>query len=185
VALAGVNNFQMSSGGEKALYRQGENWMIAALRPAAAGPGGAPPPAGRRRGNPAHSRRPASKCGWIPPRNGSRCIAKPGRSNATGFTTATHPRPGPERGGEEVRGLIFAMCLPAATLTYLFQEMLGNITVSHMGTGGRRPAGSEAGANGAARRRLRGDQWQVTASSVFIAARIGTRNSGRRSRSRE
>ena len=41
VALAGVNNFQMSSGGDKALYRQGENWMIASLRPmAAAGPAG-------------------------------------------------------------------------------------------------------------------------------------------------
>ena len=45
VPLAGVNNFQMSFGGEKALYRQGENWIIAALRPMAAGPGGGAPPA--------------------------------------------------------------------------------------------------------------------------------------------
>jgi hypothetical protein len=33
VPLAGVRNFQMSHGGEKALYRQGDNWIIAALRP--------------------------------------------------------------------------------------------------------------------------------------------------------
>jgi tricorn protease len=47
VPLTGVNSFQMSAGGDKALYRQGENWIIAALRPMAAGPGGAatPPPA--------------------------------------------------------------------------------------------------------------------------------------------
>jgi tricorn protease len=43
--LTGVSSFQMSYGGEKALYRQGENWVIAALRPMANGPGGAGPPA--------------------------------------------------------------------------------------------------------------------------------------------
>src|ERR1017187_10849303 len=34
----------MSAGGEKALYRKGDDWTIAALRPMPAGPGGAPPP---------------------------------------------------------------------------------------------------------------------------------------------
>ena len=43
-------------------------------------------------------------------------------------------------------------------LTYLFQEMLGNMTVSHMGTGGGDTAGSEARADGIAGGRLRGCQ---------------------------
>ena len=54
IPLTGVSGFQMSSGGEKALYRQGENWIIAALRPMATGPGGAPP---RRRRRPPAPRR--------------------------------------------------------------------------------------------------------------------------------
>jgi tricorn protease len=41
VALTRVSSFQMSFGGEKALYRQGDNWIIASLRPAPSGPGGA------------------------------------------------------------------------------------------------------------------------------------------------
>src|SRR5664279_3990470 len=44
VPLTGVNNFQMSAGGEKALYRKGDDWTIAALRPMPTGPGGATPP---------------------------------------------------------------------------------------------------------------------------------------------
>ena len=67
VPLSGVSNFtDVVLGGEKALYRQGENWMIAALRPMATGAGGgaAPPPrAGRRPGRAQNVR--ASKCGSI------------------------------------------------------------------------------------------------------------------------
>ena len=50
VPLTGVSSFQMSSGGEKALYRQGENWIIAALRPMATGPGGGAARAGAAAG---------------------------------------------------------------------------------------------------------------------------------------
>ena len=51
VPLTGVSNFQMSFGGEKALYRQGENWIIAALGPWPKGPAvAAPPPAGAEAG---------------------------------------------------------------------------------------------------------------------------------------
>jgi tricorn protease len=41
--LSGLSDFQMSFGGEKALYKQGDNWKIAALPPMP-GPGAAPPP---------------------------------------------------------------------------------------------------------------------------------------------
>ena len=90
VPLTGVSSFQMSSGGEKALYRQGENWIIAALRPMATGPGRRAhlPRQRRRREARARSRPPGSKCASIRSRNGSRCTAKPGGSNATGSTIA-------------------------------------------------------------------------------------------------
>ena len=45
VPLTGVTAFQMSFGGEKALYRQGQTWFIAALHPMSNGPGGGPAPA--------------------------------------------------------------------------------------------------------------------------------------------
>ena len=38
VPLSGIRNFTMSFAGEKALYRQGDNWIIAALRPMPSGP---------------------------------------------------------------------------------------------------------------------------------------------------
>jgi len=43
----------MSFGGEKALYREGDNWIIASLRPAPSGSGGGgaePAPGGGNKG---------------------------------------------------------------------------------------------------------------------------------------
>ena len=90
VPLTGVSSFQMSSGGDKALYRQGENWIIAALRPMATGPGGGSAcrrtAAGGRPGRAQDRRdRSARRSGR---RNGSRCTARRGAWSATGSTTA-------------------------------------------------------------------------------------------------
>ena len=43
VAIGGVRSFEISRNGEKMLYRQGDRWVIAALKPMATGPGGGPP----------------------------------------------------------------------------------------------------------------------------------------------
>jgi tricorn protease len=138
VALSGVGSFTMSSGGEKALYRQGENWIIAALRPMANGPGGGAPP--------------------TPPGGGA------GPGQGTLKTAGIEVRVDPMQEWKQMyheawrverdwfydRNL-HGLDVKAAEkqyepylrnvasrndLTYLFQEMLGNITVSHMGTGG-------------------------------------------------
>lgn len=54
VVIAGVNNFQMAHNGEKYLVRQGQNWRISTLRPMP--PAGAPapptPPAANQAGEP-------------------------------------------------------------------------------------------------------------------------------------
>jgi len=138
VALTGVNNFQMSSGGEKALYRQGENWIIAALRPMASGPGGGGAP------------------GPTPPAGG----AQQGVLKTSGIEVRVDPVQEWKQMYHEAWRTerdwfydrnIHGLDLKAAEkkyepylrnvaarsdLTYLFQEMLGNMVVSHMGTGG-------------------------------------------------
>ena len=44
VAIGGVRFFEIAQNGEKMLYRQGERWVIAAPRPMPTGAGAAPPP---------------------------------------------------------------------------------------------------------------------------------------------
>jgi tricorn protease len=137
VPLTGVSSFQMSAGGEKALYRKGDDWTIAALRPMPAGPGGGAPPAPE---------------------------TPPGGGQGTLKTSGIEVRVDPVQEWKQMyreawrveRDWFYdrnfhGLDLKAAEkkyepylrnvasrddLTYLFQEMLGNITVSHMGTGG-------------------------------------------------
>jgi tricorn protease len=136
VPLTGVNSFQMSSGGDKALYRQGENWMIAALRPMATGAGGptpppAPPPAGGQgalkttgievRVDPIQEWKQMYREAWRVERDWFY------DRNLHGLDV---------KAAEKKYEPYLRNVASRNDLTYLFQEMLGNITVSHMGTGG-------------------------------------------------
>jgi len=139
--LSGVNSFQMSLGGEKALYRQGDNWTIAPLRPAP-GPGAsANAPAGPQA--PSASGAPGS-----------------GVLQTANIEVRTDPVESWKQMYREVwrierdwfydrraHGLDLKLAEERYTpylrtvasrqdLTYLFQEMLGNLTVSHMAVGG-------------------------------------------------
>jgi tricorn protease len=137
--LTGVNNFVMSFGGDKALYRQGESWIIASLRPIANGAGGGPAPA-----------EPASVAG--------------GHASGALKTANIEVRVDPVQEWKQmyhevwrterdffydrnIHGLDIAEAekqyepylrgvVSRSDLTYLIQEMLGNMVVSHMGTGG-------------------------------------------------
>jgi tricorn protease len=139
VALTGVSSFQMSLGGEKALYREGDNWIIAALRPAPSGPGGngsaaAPPAAG------GSSNQDTLKTGDIevqvdPALEWKQMYREAWRIERDWFydrnihgldLKAAEKKYEPYLSGIASRN----------DLTYLFQEMLGNMVVSHMGTGG-------------------------------------------------
>src|SRR5262249_55279088 len=46
VPISGVRAFESAYNGEKMLYRQGDRWFSAPIRPIPPGPGGAAPPAG-------------------------------------------------------------------------------------------------------------------------------------------
>ncbi len=136
VPLAGVSAFQMSFGGEKALYRQGENWIIAALRPMANGPGapaGAMPPSGGAaqgtlktsgievRVDPVQEWKQMYREAWRIERDWFY------DRNAHGLDL---------KAAEKKYEPYLRNIASRNDLTYLFQEMLGNLVVSHMGTGG-------------------------------------------------
>jgi tricorn protease len=135
VALSGVSSFQMSFGGEKALYRQGDNWIIASLRPAPSGSGGGgaePAPGGANKGalktsgievrvDPVEEWRQMYREAWRIERDWFY------DRNIHGLDLkAAQKKYEPYLDGIVSRN----------DLTYLFREMLGNMVVSHMGTGG-------------------------------------------------
>jgi tricorn protease len=137
VPLSGTRNFTMSFTGEKALYRQEDNWIIAALRPMPSGPTDGPETAAPSPGGPKPT---TLKTANIEVR------VDPVQEWKQMYREAWHT----ERDWFYDRNL-HGLDLKAAEkkyepylrgvasrsdLTYLFQEMLGNITVSHMGTGG-------------------------------------------------
>ena len=137
VALAGVNSFQMSFGGEKALYRQGENWIIATLRPMASGPGGGAPPAAAPAGGGAQG---VLKTSGIevrvdPVQEWKQMYHEAWRTERDWFYDRNlHGLD--LKAAEKKYEAYLRNVSSRSDLTYLFQEMLGNITVSHMGTGG-------------------------------------------------
>jgi tricorn protease len=136
--LSGVSAFVMSFGGDKALYRQGENWTIASLRPMATGPGGGgPATAAPPTGGPAQG---ALKTANIeirvdPVQEWKQMYHEAWRTerdffydrNIHGLNLAEEEK----KYEPYLRGVA-----SRSDLTYLFQEMLGNMVVSHMGTGG-------------------------------------------------
>jgi len=138
VPLSGVNSFQMSFGGEKALYRQGENWIIAALRPMPTGPGGGGPPAAAPpAGGGAQG---ALKTAGIevqvdPVQEWKQMYYEAWRTERDWFYDRNLH--GLDLQEAEKKYEPYLRNIAARSdLTYLFQEMLGNMVVSHMGTGG-------------------------------------------------
>ena len=134
VPLSGVTGFQMSFAGEKALYRRGDGWSIAALPPMATGPGGGAPPSP-----------PASSSGQLKT-EGIEVRVDPVQEWRQMYREAWRI----ERDWFYDRN-IHGFDLKAAEkryepylhniasrqdLTYLFQEMLGNMVVGHLGAGG-------------------------------------------------
>jgi tricorn protease len=139
VALSGVSSFHMSFGGEKALYKQGDNWMIAALRPPAnglgGGGGGAAPAGAGGGGNQGALKTSGIEVQVDPVQEWKQMYREAWRIERDWFydrnihgldLKAAEKKYQPYLDGIASRN----------DLTYLFQEMLGNMVVSHMGTGG-------------------------------------------------
>jgi len=130
--LADVIGFQMSAGGEKALYRQGENWIIAALRPMANGstPAAPAPPSSAGvlktagievRVDPRAEWQQMFREAWRIERDWFY------DRNAHGYDLNE---------GQKLYERYVPGIASRYDLTYLFREMLGGLTVSHLGTNG-------------------------------------------------
>ncbi len=134
--LTGVTSFQMSAGGEKALYRQGENWMIAALRPMPPSSGGAaPPPAAPPAGGQGALKTSGIEVRVDPAEEWKQMYREAWRVERDWFYDRNlHGLD--VKAAEKKYEPYLRNVSSREDLTYLFQEMLGNMTVSHMGTGG-------------------------------------------------
>jgi tricorn protease len=136
VPLTGVTSFQMSAGGEKALYRQGENWMIAALRPMPPSSAGATaPPAAPPAGGQGALKTSAIEVRVDPVEEWKQMYREAWRVERDWFYDRNlHGLD--VKAAEKKYEPYLRNVSSREDLTYLFQEMLGNMTVSHMGTGG-------------------------------------------------
>jgi tricorn protease len=133
VAIAGVGFFEIAQNGEKMLYRQGDRWFIAPLRPLP--PAGAPAPAPAAGGgatalvtenlevriNPQDEWMQMYREAWRVERN---FFYDP---NFHGLDL---------KAAEKKYEPYVAGIASRADLNYLFSEMLGELTVSHLGVGG-------------------------------------------------
>lgn len=139
VALSGVTDFQISYSGEKALYRQGGNWFIAALRPAPAGPGASPMPI------PAQPAMPGAGSGQLkvdgievrvdPAKEWQQMYREAWRIERDWFYDRKIHGFDLKAGEKKYEAYLQGIA-SRYDLTYLFQEMLGSMVVGHLGTGG-------------------------------------------------
>ncbi len=134
VAIANVRSFEITRNGEKMLYRQGERWFITPLRPMPA-PGAPPapspsgPPSAGGLNTDAIEVRVDPRAEW---RQMYREAWRIQREffydpNFHGLDLAA---------AEEQYEPFLGRVASRSDLNYLFAEMLGNITVSHLGVGG-------------------------------------------------
>jgi tricorn protease len=120
--LEGIRAFELSANGEKMLYRQGERWAIQALTP--------PPKPGEG------TLKLDGMEAWVEPRTEWRQMYREAWRFERDFFYD------PELHGLDLQASmkLYEPYLEAvgsrSDLNYLFSEMLGNITVSHLGVGG-------------------------------------------------
>ncbi|MBI4908460.1 MAG: PD40 domain-containing protein [Acidobacteria bacterium] len=139
--LTGVSSFLMTFSGEKALYRQGENWTIAALRPMATGAGGgppataAPPPSGGPGGGQGGLKISGIEMRVDPVQEWKQIYHEAWRIQRDFFYDRNlHGLDW--KAAEKKYEPYLSNVAARADLTYLLEEMLGNLTVSHMGAFG-------------------------------------------------
>lgn len=130
--LTGLNTFAMSEHGERALYRQGNNWIIAALRPMPTGSAPVPPA-------PPSSAPPLKVDGVEvrvePVEEWKQMFREAWRYERYFFYD-------PKVHGVDVRAVsgryepYLNSVVSRRDLTYLFQEMMGELSVGHLNAGG-------------------------------------------------
>ena len=161
VALSGVSSFQMSFGGEKALYREGDNWIIASLRPAPSGSGGGGAEPARQRWEQGRVEDQRNRSAGRPGRGVEADVPRSLADRARLVLRPQHPRPGPQGGGEEVRAVPRRHRV-AERFDVPVPGDAGQHGGEPHGHGRRRHAGGQARRDRAAGLRLRGRRGPVS-----------------------
>jgi tricorn protease len=134
VVVSGVNNFEVSRNGEKIGYRQGERWYIVALRPMP-GPGAPPSPAPSGPPTTGALATDAIEVRADPRAEWRQMYREAWRIQREFFYDARFH--GLDLAAAEKKYEPFLAGVSSRSdLNYLFAEMLGEITVSHLGVGG-------------------------------------------------
>jgi tricorn protease len=135
VAISGVTFFEVADNGEKMLYRQGDRWFIAPLRPM--------PPAGAPAPPPAPAAGPAATALLtenlevrIKPREEWMQMYREAWRIERDFFYDPNHHGLDLKATEKKYEPYVASIASRADLNYLFAEMLGELTVSHLGVGG-------------------------------------------------
>lgn len=142
VPLSGVRAFLMSHNGEKALYRQGDNWIIAALRPMSPSGGGpapaAPsgPPSGAGPGSGANTLKTDAIEVRVEPREEWKQMYREAWRIERDFFYDPNMHGLDLKAAAKKYEPYLENIASRRDLTYLFQEMLGEMSVGHLGTGG-------------------------------------------------
>lgn len=144
VVISGVRDFEVAYNGEKMLYRQGDRWMIAPLRPMTPGPPGAPPAAPPAAAPPSAPGAPggpsALRTDNLEVRSDPRAEWKHMYHQAWRTERDFFYDPGFHgldlKAAEKKYEPFLENIASRGDLNYLFAEMLGEMTVGHLGVGG-------------------------------------------------
>ncbi|MBM3813292.1 MAG: protease [Acidimicrobiia bacterium] len=135
VVIGGVRGFVMSHNGEKMLYQQGDNWVITSPRPMATGSGPAPP-APPSAGPPSNPLRTASLEVKIDPKAAwNQMYREAWRIQRDFFYDPNYHGLNLEGAANRYQPFLEGIG-SRRDLNYLFQEMLGELTVGHLSAGG-------------------------------------------------
>lgn len=140
VAIGGVRFFEISQNGEKMLYRQGDNWTITAPRPMPTGSGPAPPQPPAAPGAPSGLLKTEALEVKVSPRAEWRQMYHEAWRIERDFFYDPNFHGLNLKSAEDRYGPFLEHITSRADLSYLFAEMLGELTVGHLGVfGGETP----------------------------------------------
>lgn len=141
VPISGVAFFEVAQNGEKMLYRQGDRWFIAPLRPMppAGAPAAAPTPPANGPGGPTPLNTETLEVRINPREEWTQMYREAWRVERDFFYDPNHHGLDLKAAEREYEPYVAGIA-SRADLNYLFAEMLGEITVSHLAVvGGEQP----------------------------------------------
>jgi tricorn protease len=135
VAIGGVRSFEISQNGEKMLYRQGDRWVIAAPKPMATGSGAPPTPPPPASASDGTLKTEGIQVRVDPRKEWKQMYHEVWRIERDFFYDPNYHGLNLEAAEKKYQPYLESIS-SRTELNYLFQEMLGELTIGHLGAGG-------------------------------------------------